>query len=390
VVGGAAGQEESVNGVLARFGFAPAHYTVTVEQAAARLRDEHFDLVIIPLAGTDPVDLATLEREVRRAGSTALIGTAPHAEPELILRAMRSGVQEFVLHPPDPKELSAAVDRLLRRGRTEGARGGTTIAVYSAKGGLGTTTVAVNLAFGFARNNPEGRVVVADFVVSGGDVGVMLDLKPAYDIGDLVAKVQRIDADLLYSLLTPGSPGVWVLPSGDRPEAMEAVDGGAATAIVQQLRQHFAFTVIDCEHHLSDRTLAALDAADRVLLVTQLSVPALRSAQRTLAVFDRLGYGEEKVSVVVNRHESAGMITVEDAAKLLERPAFARLPNDYRAASSAIDTGKPVVEQAPTSALGRAFVGMSAKLGGVAVGVSQNGVGRATGRLGQLLGFGRK
>jgi pilus assembly protein CpaE len=263
-------------------------------------------------------------------------------------------------------------------------------AVYSQKGGLGTSTVAVNLAHGLARNNPEARVAIADFVVSGGDVGVMLDLRPAYDIGDLVAKVRRIDADLLYSVLTPSSAGVWVLPSGDKPEAVEAVDGPAASAIIQQLRSHFAFVIIDCEHHLSERTLAALDAADRILLVTQLNVAALRSTQRTMAQFGRLGLVDERVSVVVNRHEGGGAISIKDAAELLERDAFVKLPNDWRVASAAIDTGKPVVEYASNSALARALVGMAGRLGGSAT-AGRNGTNAARGsRITQLFGFGRK
>ena len=390
IVGGAGGPEDSVNAVLQRFGFGPASAVAGVAEAAARIRRDPVDLVIVPLQGIDPVDLATLDREVRRTEGAALIGTAPQADPEMILRAMRSGVHEFLVHPPDPKELSAAVDRLLRRTGPESGSGGAVFAVYSQKGGLGTSTVAVNLAHGLARNNPEARVAIADFVVSGGDVGVMLDLRPAYDIGDLVAKVRRIDADLLYSVLTPSSAGVWVLPSGDKPEAVEAVDGPAASAIIQQLRSHFAFVVIDCEHHLSERTLAALDAADRILLVTQLNVAALRSTQRTIAQFGRLGLVDERVSVVVNRHESTGAISVGDAAELLEREMFVKLPNDWRAAAAAIDTGKPVVEYASDSALARALVGMAGRLGGGAT-AGRNGTKSARGsRITQLFGFGRK
>ena len=389
VVGNAGGQDDSLNAVLQRFGFAPAVSVQSAAVAAARLRDEPVHLVIVPLDSTDPVDLATLDREVRRSDNTSIIGTATLANPDLILRAMRSGVHEFLVHPPDPKELAAAVDRLLRRGRSDGAGGGTTIAVFSPKGGVGTSTVAVNLAFALARVNPEGRVCVADFVVSGGDVGVLLNLKPSYDIGDLVAKVDRLDADLLYSLLAPASAGVWALASGDRPEALEAVDGGAASAILQKLRQHFAFTVVDCESHLSDRTLAALDAADRVLVVTQLNVPALRSTQRSLALFRRLGYADEKVTVVLNRYDSGGgLISLGDAEKLLDREIAVRLPNDYKSAAAAVNLGKPVVESAGASALAKSFSALATKLGGVA---TANGTGGAKGaRLTSLFGFGRK
>ena len=99
------------------------------------------------------MELATLEREVLRTGTAMVIGTAPQAEPGLILQAMRAGVQEFLVFPPNPQEFSAALDRLTRRGRPE-AEQGKTIAVYTAKGGLGTTSIAVNVAFGLAEANP--------------------------------------------------------------------------------------------------------------------------------------------------------------------------------------------------------------------------------------------
>ncbi|HEX3157077.1 MAG TPA: hypothetical protein VHQ45_01045, partial [Gemmatimonadaceae bacterium] len=331
-----------------------------------------------------------LEREVRRGRPTYIIGTAAHADPDLIVRAMRAGVHEFLVYPPDPKDLSGAVDRLLRRTHA-GTTRGLVVAVYSTKGGLGTTSVAVNLAYAMARNNPDARVALADFVVAGGDVGVQLDLRPSYDIGDLVAKMSRIDAELLYSLLTPCDGGVWVLPAADKPEQADAIDANAASAILEHLRGSFGFTVVDCEHHLSDRTLAALDAADKIVLLTQLNVPALKGTQRTLALARRLGYAEEKLSVVVNRHGSGDVMSVDDAAKVLDHEIAFRIPNDYRTASAALVKGVSVTTYAEGSALAGSYQSLAATLGGVSAHTNGNGHGRTTGsRLGRLLGMGRK
>lgn len=388
IVAGAAGPEETVIAVLQRFSFAPAQTVPAISQAIARMAEEHFDLVIVPLQDMDPVDLATLEREIRKGRATFVVGTSSHLEPDVILRAMRAGIHEVLAHPPDPRDLSGAVDRLMRRGQADVARG-LTVAVYSQKGGVGTTSMAVNLAFGFARNNPEARVALADFVVAGGDIGVLLDLRPTYTIGDLVAKVNRIDADLLYSLLTPCEGGVWVLPASDKPELADAVDAAAAATILAQLRDNFGFTVVDCEHHLSDRTLAALDAADRIVLVTQLNVAALRGTQRTLQLCQRLGYASEKLCVVVNRYDSSDVVSLADAAKVLEREIFFRIPNDYRTSTGAINKGVPVVEYDAASPLSRSFANLTAKLGGATASVDANGNGQGS-RLGRIFGMGRK
>ena len=379
LVGRAAGPEDQANEVLARFGFARIHHMETVAQAIDQLRQKHVDLVILPLDGVADLQLATLEREIRRERYTAVIGTAPKQEPDVMLRAMRAGIQEFLVSPPDPKDLAAAVDRLMRRTQSA-SENGDVIAVYSSKGGLGVSTVAANLAYGFAKNHPGARPALADFVIGAGDVRVLLNLDPPYDLGDLVAKIDRVDADLLNSLLTPTRGGVWVLPAPDAPEADEQVDANTITTVIQHLRSNFLFTVLDCEHQLNDRTLAALDAADRLVLMTHLSVAALRSTQRTVNLCRRLGYPNEKICIVVNRWQSGEVLSPADAEDVLKAEIFFKLPNDYRVASGALTNGLPIAEFEPGSKLAWAYTQLAAKLGGGQVAKSngtphQNGAG---------------
>jgi len=363
LVGRAAGPDEQATEVLARFGFSRIHQLETVAQAIDQLRQKHVDLVILPLDGVADLQLATLEREIRRERYTAVIGTAPKQEPDVMLRAMRAGIQEFLVSPPDPKDLAAAVDRLMRRTQSA-SENGDVIAVYSSKGGLGVSTVAANLAYGFARNHPGARPALADLVIGAGDVRVLLNLDPPYDLGDLVAKIDRVDADLLNSLLTPTRGGVWVLPAPDAPEADEQVDANTVTTVIQHLRSNFLFTVLDCEHQLNDRTLAALDTADRLVLVTHLSVAALRSTQRTVNLCRRLGYPNEKICIVVNRFQSGEVLSPADAEDVLKAEIFFKLPNDYRVASGALTNGLPIAEFEPGAKLAWAYAQLAQKLGG--------------------------
>ena len=387
IVAGAAGPETEANTILQRFGFGRAAAVSDLATLLRALRDEHYDLVIVPLQTMGAVELASLEREVARGGSTMVIGTAPQADSQLILQAMRSGVHEFLVFPPNPQEFTAAVDRLSRRGKAE-VEQGTTIAVYSAKGGLGTTSIAVNVAFALADANPNGRVALADLVVHGGDLRVMLNLAPAYDVADLVARVERIDADLLSSILTPSAGGVWILPSSDRPEIADMVDSATATTLIAELKKHFAYTVLDCEHYLTDRTLAALDAADKIVLVTQLNVAALRGTQRTISLCQRLGFGEDKIAVVVNRHQSSEVLTPSDASTLLNMPIFHLLPNDFRTADGAASKGVPVGQYDKGSRLAQSYVSLVSKLTGVA---GTNGKARDAGsRLSRIFSIGKK
>ena len=349
------------------------------------MREEHFDLVVIPVEAISPADLISVEREARRDPTTLVIATAPAPDPDLILRVMRAGVHEFLVYPPKQEDLAGAVERLMRRGHSEAERG-ELIAVYSGKGGLGGTSIAVNLAQALGAQKTDSRVALLDLVVTGGDVRVFLNLKPAYDLSHLIAKGSQVDTELLNSVLTPVQGGVWALPTGDTPEDEELFDTAAVNSILGLLRSQFGYTVVDCEHHLSEATLTALDAAGRIVLVTQLTVPALRSTQRSLAVCRRLGYEESKLCVVVNRYQSGDVLPVKDAEDLLQAPIFYRLPNDYRLSAESLTQGVPVIVQDPNSRLAKAYGELARKLSGTTSGSFSRSTPSGGSRLRRLFG----
>jgi pilus assembly protein CpaE len=379
----AGGAQETVAEVLARFGFTDVVHARDRADALNLMRQASFELVMISLHDIAPAELLSLEREIRKSPGLSVIGTAPAADPDLILRAMRSGMHEFLVHPPSPQDLGGALERLMWRSAGEGHKG-KLFAVYSGKGGLGSTSLSVNLAQALAMTRTNARVALADLVVTGGDIRIFLNLQQAYDLGDLVAKGDKVDAELLNSLLTPCPGGVWALPTGDNPELEEFFDATTIASIIDLLRTHFGVTIVDCEHSLNERTLAALDAADRVLLVTHLSIPALRSTQRTLSICRRLGYNEEKICVVVNRHLSADVLPLTDAEELLESPIYAKLPNDFQLSGAALHAGVPVVVHQPTSKLARSYVDLARKLSGAPSSNGTDPLGRGASRLRSL------
>lgn len=380
IVGGAGEGTPGLETMLQRLGFPETHRAAGVDEVLATLAQGDTDLLLLPIDEIDDVQLGAIERASRREGFTGLVATAPRQDPALMLRAMRAGIQEFLVRPIVPSELSGAVERLFRRADGT-AVNGPVIAVFGSKGGVGTTTVAVNLAHALARTHAEARVAVADFAIPAGDLRLLLNIRPAYDLGDIAGKIDRLDADVLLSVMVSASERLWALASPEGPEAEELVDANVTTAVVRELRAANGFTVLDCEHQLKDRTLAALDAADRIVLLTELKVPALRSAQRTLGVFRRLGYPDEKVLVVVNRFQSEDVVTPSEATDVLKTPIFFRLPNDYRTCLSASNTGKPIGDSHPESRLAAAYLQMARKISGVEDSViSLNGNG-SRGRL---------
>jgi pilus assembly protein CpaE len=365
MVAGAGVPEELLNGILVPRGFAPVTTVVSLSELVARMRLLPPALVVVPVGGAGQGgEFAQFETELRKHPGTAAIGTAPTKDADTVLAAMRAGVLEFLVVPPDAEELRVAVSRVLALSSGGGSAQGRVYTVYSAKGGLGTSTIAASLAWELAHRNGKQGVALADFTTTGAGVRVMLNLSPLYDLGNITARTDRIDRDLLRSVMVAHPEGVSVLAAAEEVDAAEALDTSTANRLFEVLRQEYQYTVVDSDHHFADPTLAALDAADRIVLVTQLDVSALRSAQRTLGVFSRLGYLADKVVIVVNRRSDRDRISVSDAEKVLGRPVDFRVPNDYAACADAITNGQFVQRYAPSSPLVSSLNVIATKLGG--------------------------
>jgi pilus assembly protein CpaE len=349
--------------VLQRYGYSRTVHR-SLAQALVALDQNPVDLLVLPIDEVEESQLAAVDRVNRREKQMGVIATGESTDTSLIMRAMRAGIQEFLVRPIVETELIAAMERLTRR--TAGAiTDGQVFAVFGSKGGVGTSTVAVNLGHALTQVHSEARVAVADFAVPGGDVRLLLNVRPPYDLGDIASKVERIDSDLLHSVMVPATDRLWVLAAPERPEADEEIDANVATSVVRQMKTAFNHTVLDCEHRLNDRSLAALDAADRILLLTELKVPALRAAQRMIGVFRRLGYPNDKLGVVVNRYQSEDVVSPTEAAEVLKAEIFFRLPNDYLTCSRAATEGVPVGSQAPQSKLAASYRQLANRLSGV-------------------------
>lgn len=363
IVGEAELNDPTLEQQLQRHGYSRVQNIPTTVQALVALEQQPVDLLILAIESVEEAQLAVIDRMNRRERGPGIIATGETTDPTLMLRAMRAGIQEFLVRPITSSELNASLERLARR--TAGAvTNGLVYAVFGSKGGVGTSTAAVNLAHALTLVHPEAKVAVADFAFPGGDIRLLLNVRPPYDLADIAGKIDRIDADLLHSVMVPAMDRLWVLAAPERPEADEEVDANVAATVVRQMRSAFNHTVLDCEHRLNDRSLAALDAADRIVLLTELKVPALRAAQRMISVFRRLGYPNEKLSVVVNRYQSEDVVSPAEAAEVLKAEIFFRLPNDYPTCSRASTDGVPVAVNAPQSKLAASYRQLASRLSG--------------------------
>ncbi len=329
----------------------------------AALKDGTPTLAIASIGGDNGTGISFIDALKREHPELPIIATGPAPNPDLILRAVRAGAVEFLVRPLQAAEFAEALDRVLAKAGMR-SRSGRCIAVYSAKGGLGSTTVAVNLAFALARKDPNLRVALVDLVVQGGDVRVFLDIRPGETIKDVVEQQSSLDRHEFEAMLHECPDGVWVCPDPNLPDEGELLTGRRVVAVLRRLAESFDFVVVDCEHTLNERTLAVLDHAERIVLLTHLTLPAIRSLQRTMDLFSRLEYSADKVSVVVNRYGSKGDLTLSDLEKVLERPVTAKLPNDYRATIDAAARGRPIHIGSPKSKIASALDNLAVTLNG--------------------------
>lgn len=385
-VTGAAGPEDLLNQVLEPRGFSPVVFVPSLSDLIVQMRSHRPALVIVPVPQSGVGgDLSLFEAELRRRPETGAIGTATLKDADTVLAAMRAGITEFVSNPIEHGEFVAAVSRVLSN-IAGPQQAGRVITVYSAKGGVGTSTIAASLAWSLAQFHGHDDTALVDFNTAGAGLRVMLNLSPEYDMGSVAASSDRLDRDFLRSVMTTQSEHVSVLAAAEELDAVEPLDAKVAGTLLELLRHDYLNTVIDTDHHFNDQTLAALDAADRILLVTQFDVSALRSTQRSLGVFARLGYAPEKIAIVANRRTERDRISLAGAERVLGRSIGFTLPNDYASCSGAITQGQYVERFAPHSPLVASFSAMASALTGDSPG--RNGKAPERSRLSRI--FSRK
>jgi pilus assembly protein CpaE len=277
----------------------------------------------------------------------------------LILRAMRAGAKEFLSQPLRIDDLVGALGRLSERRYGKGksrSAGSSVIAICGATGGVGTTSLAVNL--GAALAGDAGRsVALVDLDLSLGDADVFLDTIPDYTLLDVAQNVSRLDYTLLKRSLTKHSSGLFLLPRPVQIEDTALITPDDLQRVVGLLKATFSHLVLDLSKGYTPNDLVALKMASHILLVTQLDLPCLRNVVRLLMSFRGMDGVAEKVKVVVNRAGlDSGQISLKKAQDTIGREIYWQLPNDYRTMVEVRNNGVPLIEQAPKAGITQAIL----------------------------------
>lgn len=292
-------------------------------------------------------DFALIKNLSTAHPGTAIITASEDSASSLVLRSIRSGAHEFLQLPIDAEEFRTVIARIqeLRLASTEiTKKSGRLVAVFSGKGGSGVSFFATNLAA--AMNVPS---LLLDLNLQAGDAASFLGLDARFSIADFVKNRARLDDALIQSFLTPHSPGLSLLAAPPEPHESEEIKPTDVTEVLHLLRQRFDCVVVDLPHTFDSITVAALDAADDIISVLTLDIPGIRSTNRALKVFNRLGYPRKKVHLVVNRWSKTIDVQLQKVETHLDEQMIGLIPNDYRKVMDSINLGQPIVQSDPSS-----------------------------------------
>ncbi len=305
-----------------------------------------------------------VERIHQELPDTAVICSSEDNSPDVILQSFRSGATEFLRQPLVESEIASVFAKIEQTVIRPEESHGRVIAVYASKGGCGTTFVTANLAASLARLSRK-RACVVDLNLQAGDQPLYLGLEPNYSIHDVVRNFDRLDDQLLASYLTQRSKYLTLLAAPTEIGKDEDVRVEHVTRSITLLRAQAEYVVIDPPRMLNELTIAALDAADDLILLLTLDIPAIRSAKRALDIFTRLGYDRNRIKVVINRYTKTPEFELKQVGKVLETEVFATVTNDYQAAISSINVGEPLVLSKNQSRIVHDFGNLASKLSGI-------------------------
>ena len=298
--------------------------------------------------GSNPDQAIRLIKQLNsEAPKTALISAGRNASSDLLLQSLRAGAREFLQLPVRAEELKTVLDRVAEFCDAQAEtpkRKGRMMSVFSSKGGCGTSFLATNLA---ACAGP--RTVLVDLNLQAGDLPLFLGVDPKYSFADMAEKRSRLDEALIKSFVTPYSSNLSLLAAPKEADAADEIEPEHVFEVLQKLRESYDYVVLDPQHTFDSITLAALDQSDEILLVLTLDIPAIRSTQRALEIFDRLGYPRKKVRIVVNRWSKQIDLDLRQVEKFLGEPVIGFVPSDYQTAVTSINLGRPLVASEPNS-----------------------------------------
>ncbi len=337
------------------------------------IRQSQPDVAVVALDSDHAKALQLIAQLGQECPDMPILAVSGRGDGQSILQALRSGAKEFLTSPVVLEELLTALQRL-HRSRSNGEGGGPNgatksesmvIAVAGARGGVGSTSVAVNLGCTLAQD-PAAGVALIDLDLALGDADVALDLMPDYTLADVALNIERLDMTFLRRSLSKHSSGLSLLPHPVQMEDAGLIREDHLQRVIGLLRASYTHLVLDLSKGFNPTDVTALRMADVILLVSQLELTSLRNTVRILLTLGADPALAEKVKVVLNRVGSDADIGLKKAEETIGKPIFWQVPNDARAMIESRNAGVPLLQHAPRCKAQQSLAGLAQALCGKA------------------------
>ena len=339
-----------------------------VGQAVGSARQEKADLLVVGVDAPGDAALrviASLQGE--RGAAPGIIVVSQRPSQDLLVACMRAGADEFLEFPIQTTELVDALERLYRKKGIIQRAAGKATAIYSAKGGTGTTTIASNLALNLGRLlSRENACCVLDVNPQFGNVALLLDIREfSHSLADACRDVDRLDTALLNSYVSRHESGVAALPAPLNVAEMGEVEPASLVGVVRKCQEVFAHVILDLSHGLDSLTLAGLDSADQVLLICDMMVPTIHNTKLIVDTFRELDSGRSKLKLIVNRYYEGSQISLQQISDHTQLPVYWVIPYDSAVAISAVNSGKSFADVDGSSEAAKSLAALARELAGV-------------------------
>jgi pilus assembly protein CpaE len=337
----------------------------TYREAAARVAAITPDLIVVALDHDAQQGIELIGAVTQANPHATVLPASRSSDSSLILRAIRAGAREFLTLPGEPAELMGIAGRLLRGGeesRAQAAGGRRVVTVTGASGGVGVTSVAVNLATTLAVSKDQ-ETILLDFDMIFGSCDAALDIVTANTLYTVLQNFERLDATLLKRSMTRHASGLYVLPHPQAVEEIAKVDPETLQRLLGLLKAAFGTVVIDTSKGLQSSDFAAFETSDVILVVAQLELTCLRNTARLIALLQQFDGLSDRIKLVMNRAGSSdGEISPAKAEETLKMPISWQIPNATRIWQAARIQGAPIADVAKGSRPHQVFLEMARAL----------------------------
>ncbi|NIS79414.1 MAG: response regulator [Anaerolineales bacterium] len=333
----------------------------TGEEAIALASESEPDVVLMDINMPDMDGISATEALLKDVPYAQIVILSVQSEADYMRRAMLAGARDFIAKPPSGDELIATIRSLSSRAREQkkslerplpqvakpqpglgyALPEGKLISLYSAKGGVGCTVLATNLAVGL--HTDETPAVLVDASLQFGDIAVSLNLQAKFSIADVSSRTEEIDPEFIEDVLLNHESGLKILAAPPRPEMADEVHADQVRKVLAHLRRQFAYVIVDTSSNMDDIALAVLDLADVLVMVAAPEIPSIKDARLLFDLLSVLEFPKERVFFILNKMDRKSGITPDAIEENLSCTVHGVIPFDEKSVSASVNRGVPVL-----------------------------------------------